>query len=380
MKDSTRFSALFAWILIVLSLALAFLSLLVPLPYWPFPGSLQLTLFFATIVVVLHFGAPYLFYLGMGRFTKLLRAAYAYMFVGVILLGLAHAQAPVLTVTGAWNGFWVRGGIIAIPYFLAVIFIYLGVYHFARLLNINHMFNRLPVAFAFALFIAVGAAFLPPLKVEPTVSFALSLGLMGWCAAFFFMAAILILEIRRNAGRQYTNAMSWFFWAMAATCVAGLHYLGMLLVLPEDHWYEPYGFVPFAIGALLMVRAGYAFNLIGRETHKTDSMNKASYSPIDVVTYLAGLVSNPKEIDVNMDDLRMLTVRIKNRTQLSDEEQRALAVIFVLIKNYLIHQEKLRVYTDEGLTAAIGGRYDPNANAGEYSVFWHSTYPTQDAR
>jgi hypothetical protein len=371
MKNSARFSALFAWLLVGISLVFAFLSLLVPLPNWSIPGSLEKTLFFATIVVVLHFGAPYLFYVGMGRFTKLLRKAYAYMFVGVILLGLAHAQAPVLTVMGAWNGFWVRGGIIAIPYFLAVIFIYLGVYRFARLLNINHVFSRLPVAFTFALSVAVGAALLPPLNVASTLSFALSLGLMGWCAAFFFMATILILEIRRNAGRQYTNAMTWFFWAMAATCVAGLHYLGMLLVLPEDHWYEPYGFVPFAIGALLMVRAGYAFNLIGREAHAAGEVDK-TYSPIDVVTYLADLASNPKEADNAMDDLRMLTAQVKSRTELSDEEQLALAAIFISIKKYLISQEKLRVYTDEGLTAAISGRYDVTANTNKYTTFWRN--------
>lgn len=358
------------WLLLLASLLLGFLSLLVPLPEWDVPGSLQLTMFFATIVSVLHFGAPYLFHIGLSQFTSLLRRAYLLMFVGIILLGLAHAQNILITVLGAWNGFWVRGGLIAVPFFFSVIFIYLGANHFARLLHISSFSTKSRAAFFIAVLASAFAAFIPPFQVPPTFNFAMSLAFTAWGVALFLITAAVLLRIKSTISSRYTVAMLWLFWSMVANALAGIHYMGMLVILPQDHWYEPYGFVPFLLAALILVKAGYAFNRI--DLARPSTKVQPNYSPVDVIISIAELASQPSEIDPILDDLRIVTLHNPDPRHLSEPDQVKLADIFTKLKQYLLKQEPLKKITNEDIDALIKGRYD--STSGQYAAFWNTFY------
>lgn len=362
----------FSWLLIGASISAGCLSLLVPLPPQNIPGSLQTSLFFSVAIAVLHFGIPYLFSLGLTKFTPLLRRAYALICIGIVLLGAAYLQFPIVSILNAWDSFWVRGGILPLPFFLAVIFLIVGSQRFARLLNITHLFTRLWLVFMVSLLVSVAIAFLPPMNVEPSLTFALTLGLMGWVTSISFMVTVLILKIKQSVSPRYYRAMQWFFWAFASECFAAFHYLAMLVILPEEHWYEPLGLVPVFIAALVMVRAGYVFNQIGSADHATAETQTTASSPVDVVVYLASLASSPTEIDVLLDDMRVVTARAnqKNPAILSEEDQLKLAGVFNDIKGYLISNEKLRLYTAQELNEIFNTRYDSNSTSKGNAVFW----------
>lgn len=365
----------FTWVLVIASFVVAFLSLLMPLPPQPIPGALEATMFLSAAIAVLHFGIPYLFYLGLAKFTVLLRRAYALICVGIVLLGAAYLQFPILSILGAWDSFWVRGGILPLPFFLAVIFLILGARRFARLLNISHVFTNLWVVFIGALLFAAGVGFIPPLMAEPTLTLALTFALMGWVSTISLMVALVVLRIKQTVGTRYTHAMRWFFWAFLSQFIAAFHYLVMLIVLPEDHWYEPVGLVPVLIAAFVMVRAGYVFNQIGIVENSTASNAQihAYSSPVDVVIYLADLVSSPREIDQILDDLRIITARHKgNELPLSNEEQLTVASVYNQVRQHLLTTEKLRVYTEQELDEMIAGRFGGMAAENANTVFWNN--------
>jgi len=359
-------------LLIIIAAVLGGLSLLVPLPAWSLPYTLKETMVFATIVSVLHFGAPYLFHIGLSQFTAQLRRAYLLMFVGIILLGIAHGQNIIITVTGQWNGIWVRSGLIAIPFFLALIFIYMGAVRFARLLAIPSILTKPAIAFTIAALISTLAAFIPPVHVAPGLNFAMSMALTAWVITLFGITAIVIKKIQAAINSRYTAAMTWLFWSMVANAIAGVHYMVMLIILPEDHWYEPFGFVPFLIAALVLVRAGYAFNLINNaKSPITSGEATTNHTPVDVIISLAELASQPSDIDPMLDGLRTITANSAGHA-LSDSEQASLGDIFLKLQQYLVTQEKLKTYTIEDVNNLIANHYDANSN--NYSVFWKTLH------
>lgn len=302
----------------------------------------------------------------------MLRRAYGLICIGIVLLGAAYLQFPIVSILNAWDSFWVRGGILPLPFFLAVIFLIIGAQRFARLLDIKHLFTNLWLVFTSALVIAAAIAFIPPLNVEPSLTFALTLALMGWVTSISFMVAILVLKIKQTVSLRYSEAMHWFFWAFAAECFAAFHYLAMLIVLPEEHWYEPLGLVPVCIAALILVYAGYVFDQIGSADRSTQDASATGHSPVDVVVYLARLASNPSEIDILLDDLRIVTSHM-NQTDhaiLSDEDQLKLASVFNKIKEYLVTKEKMRIYTAEELDEMLNARYDGASMAKGNTLFW----------
>ncbi|HSE61377.1 MAG TPA: hypothetical protein VLA88_03715 [Candidatus Saccharimonadales bacterium] len=88
---------------------------------------------------------------------------------------------------------------------------------------------------------------------------------------------------------------------------------------------------------------------------------------VDVITYLASLASNPREIDPILDRLREVTVRQGKNTTLTEADQAALAEVFQQLLRYLVEREPLRAFTREEILAKVHGQFKP---APTETVFW----------
>jgi hypothetical protein len=90
-------------------------------------------------------------------------------------------------------------------------------------------------------------------------------------------------------------------------------------------------------------------------------------SPIDVITYLASLVSRQQEIDPILDVLRQVTARITPGESLSREDQALLAGVYDKLIQYLVGKEALRKFTKSELTERVKERFSPDEASG---IFW----------
>lgn len=75
----------------------------------------------------------------------------------------------------------------------------------------------------------------------------------------------------------------------------------------------------------------------------------AHASPVDVVTYLASLVSQPDKIDSMLDTLRFITSAKRQGQPLLDEEKQSLQDLASQLQQYLIQKEPLRAFTQATL-------------------------------
>jgi hypothetical protein len=377
------------WLIVGLAFGLSSLTLLTAPRGQTTPGAFYVSLLMSTIVALLHFGIPIIFWYGLKNFQSGLRAAYKTICLGIIILGLAHLQQPIISMLDQWNSWWVRGGFIALPYFLAVIWIFVGVSKFAKLVRVGGWITRLWPVLGLTLLTAVAAAFLPHVDVEvPQEEFMLTLALSGWDVAFSACAGLVVLKIKRQTSLLYTHALGWFLLAWQTLTLAFFLYVVSILVFPVDHWYEDYSvaMVPFLASALLMVKAGHAFVMIGRPVsmryftkffgaQPKNAVQAAKSSPIDLIVYMTTQVSSPQDIDPILDELRDITSRLpinhdSGEQLLSEQSQIRLAQVYLKIETYLLTQERLRVFTQESIRNSIRDNYPLSPE--RYGVFLRS--------
>jgi hypothetical protein len=79
-------------------------------------------------------------------------------------------------------------------------------------------------------------------------------------------------------------------------------------------------------------------------------------TPIDMVTYVAGLVSNPTEIDKLLDEVRKITATRSPEAGLSAEDEATLITVYYGIEDYLVTRDPIRTYTK----AELRGRFNPD--------------------
>jgi hypothetical protein len=91
-----------------------------------------------------------------------------------------------------------------------------------------------------------------------------------------------------------------------------------------------------------------------------------SSSAPDVITYLASLASNPREIDAMLDGLRQVTGKSKGG-MLSEQDQMVLADVYQKLLHYLVEQEPLRAYTREEIITKVKKQFKPQPNE---VAFW----------
>lgn len=347
MLSVSRFLRLGVWLVVLGSLAGGVITYAVT---DHFKIIFPITSALAVSTALLNLGAIPLFVAGLKGFKSELRHAYTLLCIGIALFGLAHVQLPVLSWFNWW--LWADIGGVALPYLFAVVFIFAGTRQYAYLLNIKSRWTSWHWAIGSALMLAILATFLPHVKSEvPEYLFKASTALSIWDTAFMGFATVATWSIRKHISHMYVRSMTILFVAFLVITIAGLHYSTIILLLTEGNWYFDNSIVliPFMLGALLLVWAGYVFNTIKADVRSVSS----GLLSVDVIVYMAELASNQCDIDIILDQLRGVTSRLRPGIQLSTEDTATLDGIYRQLENYLTTEEPLRIYTAEGLRQDI---------------------------
>ena len=341
------------------------------------PPAFRVTVALSVTAAILNLIAIPFFLAGLKHFKAGLKRACITLCIGIGLFGLAQVQLPLISLF-EW-GFWINSGGLAIPYLLGVIGIFWGIRAFTRLLAIKSPFNSLLLALLATIIIAVGVALLPHVAAATDeLSYDIALALSVWNSVFITFAAILTFKLRQKIGAAYTHSMAWLFGALSIISFAGWHYTIIQLTMTTGDWYYDYSFtiIPFVAGAFALVLAGYSFNSINSlheagnaVSSKSQKTTSASSLELEIVLYVASLVSNPAEVDIILDNVRLVTARSHPDRALPAKDQQILAHVYAQLEDYLLHKDPLRVFAIDDLRTSIAKKFTLNDRIRR--LLWH---------
>ncbi len=337
----------------------------------------------ALSVVVAGFSgiAGWLFLQGVQSFKPQLRRAYKLLCVGIVIFGISQAQYPIASYAGA--SFWYLGGLISIPYLAAAIYIFWGIRSLAGVVTVRSRWLSWRAVIVASLAIVPIVAFLPHTRSDFSESeIALGNALIALDIVFIAFGVVATLRVRALIARMYNSALTWLAMGLGMTVVGGLHYIiTNLLIARLDNWYWNDGMAiwPFLIGAVLLVRAGYAMVLVGEEAKAQTTLGDplvaaAHYDNlplIDIIVYLAGLASKPQEIDPALDILRGVTANLQPGQTLSEGDERKLINVYHTIETYLSTEEPIRVFSATELRRMVEHEFNLDMTAA--SRLWLQT-------
>jgi hypothetical protein len=309
----------------------------------------------AICAAVANLAAIPFFLIGLSRFKAGLRRAYFSLSIGVALFGLAQVQLPVISLFNLW--FWADTGGIALPYLVAGVFILISIRQLAGLLNLHSRWTSLGLAALVATVLGMVLALLPHVNTgEAELVFDISIGLIVWDTVVMGFAGAATWHIARHIGRMYVQAMRWLAAGFLTMSVGGVHYIAVTMTMKNGNWYfdESFVMVPFIIGAFILVKAGYEFNLIGQATAATTDKPTL----ITVITYLADLTSNPQDINSILDRLRQVTAKLRPGQSPDRAGQQTLVGIYHDIERYLVEREPLRQFTPDGIHQEVRHQFE----------------------
>ncbi len=90
-------------------------------------------------------------------------------------------------------------------------------------------------------------------------------------------------------------------------------------------------------------------SFFGKKTEKKIAIT----TPLDAVTYAAGLVSNQADINTMLDTVRDITARLGPSGTVSPQDNMQLISVYLKLEHYLITQEAIRTFTKEDLRKRI---------------------------
>ncbi len=341
----------------VLTVSLGVLGLFIPPPASAKGTALinQISLSITLMVDALYMGAALLFLTGLRSFKPKLKAAYILICSGFILLSIAYLQVHISSLIDVPQ--WTTLGLIVVPFLVWGLIIFLGVRMFASLLDIRSLWGSLPVGIGASIILSVLLS-LPPHYPSPDgeIAFDATTIITTMAGTFIAMATGLIYVIRKQASILYTPVMTWLFAAMSTQVVGTVFYMIPHFLLPADHPFFTINsnLVLAVLTGALLLKAGLEFRLI--EEDALPEHPRPNATPLDVVTYVVSLVSNPTAIDNILDTVRTITARTSG-SALSTQQQESLAQVCHQIEDYLVHTEPVRKYDYEGLEYAIKRRF-----------------------
>lgn len=338
-----KFNKLIAIGSICLAIASAFLALwFTPRATGMDATSAHLRTFSALLVTVTSVGGSILFLGGVAQFKTQLRVAYILFSIGIILFGIALLQLPIIGFLDLWNSWWANSGLVIVPFVFATALIYAGVRQFVLLLGIKTQFaswSRVIVvaAAATAIGFVTGHNFARYRDVAGTDTY---IAVVGWSAVFITYAALLARKLVDRIGPFYQDAMRWLASSLTALTVAAWHEVAINYFMNNDSWYVAHGmsFWPFVVSGLLILRAGYAFTLLGKEVPYIP-VERAPSDTIDVayaasLASVAGLVSD-KENPL-AKEAQAAAVGLKSEQHIVEYYDK--------LEAYLMHNDPLRTF------------------------------------
>ena len=295
------------------------------------------------------------FLTSLGIFKKELKKAYRMLALSALLLGLARLPLPLTSFITIDPIIW--SWFVTISMLLGGLLMYTSVHAFATLLELRSRFwGSFIVVTGFALLMAFASSFIPHMAYPVSEMLLDSIfGVYVAAGSFALASAALTWRIKYKLGPSYRTAMNWLVAASLALMFAAYHetLLRLLPVFNQESflWYSGYGVSlwPLLLVAFCFLGAGLSFRKLNKEL--ADLPENASH--LDVINYVAQLVSNPLAIDVSLDKVRQITARQGSADNLSAADQAIVVTVYKEIEAYLINKEPLRKITKEDLRARL---------------------------
>lgn len=318
------------------------------------PDQSNLAITFA--ILVIQAVAVWAFLTSLKAFKKALKRAYYLLAAGIFLLALNQMQLPLTS--------FITIDPVALSWFIALssltgtLLMYLSMYKFAKLLEVkSRPWGSLLFATGFALALALGSTFLPHIDFPDLAEWVID-GVFGSyiaAAGYAIAAAALALQIRGKLGDRYKGAMGWLVVGLIVLAFSSFHETAIRLLpifaIGSFDWYSLYGFslLPLLLMALLLLGASLSFRKLSKES--TGLPENATY--LDVIQYVARLVSKPEAIDVTLDKVREITAMQGDTTPLSSAHQTVLVGVYLQLEDYLVMNEPLLRLSREELRSRL---------------------------
>lgn len=310
-------------------------------------------------VVGFNAGATILFLLNLNAFQTSFRRVYYLISAGIVVQVLSSLASAVMQYASLWGTdvtLYARD----LPFgVIGAGLIFWGVVRFAQILGVTAWKNNFRILIILTI-IGLPVLWFSPLQASPyLLEFGPDKALLlkfahNWefiQLLFYFFTGRLVWQIRAVAGPRYKRPLLWFGLTFAVYVTGAATYLAVdYMTLPV--WFRlEYVALPYFIGYALLISSGYSFASITQESeHRSDA------SAVDVITYLASLVSKPTEVDPILDELRVITAAQSTATNKNTTER--LMGIYAKLEDYLINHERLRAYTRETLRAQLQERFN----------------------
>ncbi len=322
-------------------------------------------------MVTLIASGAVLFLQGVSAFKSELQRAYRWFSVGMILFAVALLQWPFLVLMGEQEGFWVRSGLVIIPFVLSSALMYKGMQQFAKLLKIQSHLTSWPITFTLvmggaALSAVVAYVFLSTIGPSGVPDdMYMYTGTVGWCLGFLVLAWMLSRKVQSAIGTSYHEPMKWLVIALGAVTLSAFHELVTSVFVGEFDWYLYSGAIswPFIVSGLLFVVAGHKFDAERIRVAAIPGQSSAAGGAdvdrayIDSITSIAQLASQPRDVDPILDGLRRVTANSRPNTPLSEAERQELLNVYHQLEEYLLQADPLKTFTVDQLRPMLAPEF-----------------------
>lgn len=304
-------------------------------------------------------GAAVLFLAGHDHFKAKMRKAYSLFALGIMLFGIAMIQLPIIGLQDLWESWWANSGLVVAPFIFATSFIYLGMQRFALLLGIKSKLANWRLLFGSALAFTVVSFFAShylALYADTYEGLDIYTAIVAWSVVCVTFAALLGRQVIDRIGPLYQPAMRWLTAGLLALSFSAWHEYIINYFTNNDTWYIAHGisFWPFIVSGLIMLRAGYAFTLIGATL---------PYIPVEEAPETA--VSSDMQYANNLASLMALVStqdsEVVKETQAVAQvpTQQAVVQSYNKLENYLMNHDPVRRFDQE----EIRGQLSPSFRA-----------------
>ena len=160
-------------------------------------------------------------------------------------------------------------------------------------------------------------------------------------ALFYPIGTILLWKIVRTVSPTYARSFRWMLAALAGNFIAAAVFMGKNYAAYPAWASDALLGLLFIIDTLVYVAAGYSFATIEQRLARRKKAN----STVDIIIFVAGLASQPKEVDPMLDRLRVITARGAQGHALTSDQENDLASIYLQLEDYLTTKDPLRTFT-----------------------------------
>lgn len=302
------------------------------------------------VVTAAFIGAAVWFMASLGHFKTRLKRAYVLLGVGLIVFSLAMLQLSIIGLLDQWDSEWATGGGVILLFMLGCVFTYAAMRSLARLLNVRGLLSSFWAVTAVSAVVGVLFYFVATAALTYKLEgIEMYIGIVGATASYLCFSALLTGQLTSTMGARYHQAMRWQTIALCAFALSALHEGVTTMFFAPEHWYESYGIYlwPLVVTGVLFVRASYEFRgLTAQEVVATGGQSEPTDQDyIDTLLAVAGLASNPKEIDEIMDELRSVTASLSKQPNMTADQKRRLVNTFYQLEKYLTTKDPLRTFT-----------------------------------